>query len=82
MSDAADGYPNAAARATRRAAYDFLHDDITTRVEEDALQDQQYTAEQVKDWLNVLNGEGPGGGPVSAILSDRWTEADVSDPRD
>ena len=36
----------------------------------------------MKDWLNVLNGEGAGGGPVGAILSDQWTEADVSDPRD
>ena len=64
------------------ATHDFLHDDITIRLDEDDLQDQQYTAEQVKDWLNVLNGEGAGGGPVGAILSDQWTEADVSDPRD
>ena len=64
------------------ATHDFLHDDITIRIDEDDLQDQQYTAEQVKDWLNVLNGEGAAGGPVGAILSDQWTEADVSDPRD
>jgi hypothetical protein len=62
--------------------HDFLHDDITIHIEEDRLQDQQYTAEQVKDWLNVLNGEGAGGGPTDAILSDQWTEGDVSDPRD
>ena len=63
-------------------SHDYLHDDITIHIEEDQLQDQQYTAEQVKDWLNVLNGEGTAGGPVGAILSDRWTEGDVSDPRD
>jgi hypothetical protein len=63
------------------ASHDFLHDDITIHVEEDQLQDQQYTAEQVKDWLNILSGEGTGGGQVGAILSDQWTEGDVSDPR-
>jgi hypothetical protein len=62
--------------------HDFLHDDITIHLDEDELQDQQYTAEQVKDWLNILNGEGTGGGPTDAILSDQWTEGDVSDPRD
>jgi hypothetical protein len=62
--------------------HDFLHDDISVHLEEDQLQDQQYSAEQVKDWLNVINGEGGAGGPVGAILSDRWTEGDVSDPRD
>jgi hypothetical protein len=46
------------------------------------LQDQQYSAEQVKDWLNVINGEGGAGGHVGAILSDQWTTGDVSDPRD
>jgi hypothetical protein len=61
--------------------HDFLHDDITIHVEEDQLQDQPYTAEQVKDWLNVLNGEGAGG-TTGAILSDTWTEGDASDPRD
>ena len=62
--------------------HDFLHDDITVHFEEDELQDQQYTAEQVKDWLNRVNGEGTGGGSVNPILSDRWTEGDASDPRD
>jgi hypothetical protein len=62
--------------------HDFLYDDITIRVEEDQLRDQMYTAEQVKDWLNVVNGEGTGGGPIGALLSDRWLEGDVSDPRD
>jgi hypothetical protein len=62
--------------------HDFLHDDITIHLDEDELQDQQYTVEQVKDWLNVLNGEGTGGRPTDAILSDQWTEGDVSDPRD
>ena len=62
--------------------HDFLHDDITIHMEEDGLQDQMYTAEQVKDWLNIVKGEGPGGGPIGALLSDRWVEGDVSDPRD
>jgi hypothetical protein len=62
--------------------HDFLYDDITIRIEENDLQDQEYTAEQVKDWLNTINGEGPGGGPINPILTDRWTEGDASDPRD
>ncbi len=60
----------------------FMHDDITIHLDEEQLQDQQYSAEQVKDWLNVINGEGSAGGPVGAILSDQWTTGDVSDPRD
>lgn len=63
-------------------SHDFLHDDITVHLEEDQMQDQSYTAEQVKDWLNILNGEGTAGGQTSAILSDQWLERDVSDPRD
>jgi len=70
------------AAAFSGTTHDFLHDDITVHFDEDELQDQQYTAEQVKDWLNVINGEGTGGGPINPILSDRWTEGDVSDPRD
>lgn len=62
--------------------HDFLHDDISIHMEEDQLQDQMYTAEQVKDWLNVVNGEGTAGGPIGALLSDRWLDGDVSDPRD
>ena len=70
------------AAAFSGATHDFLHDDITIHIEEDQLQDQTYSAEQVEDWLNVVNGEGGGGGPVDAILTDKWTEGDVSDPRD
>lgn len=62
--------------------HDFKHDDITIHLEEDQLQDAQYTAEQVKDWLNVINGEGTGGGSINAILSENWTTGDSSDPRD
>jgi hypothetical protein len=62
--------------------HEFLYDDITIRIEEDQLQDQEYAAEQVKDWLNVVNGEGTGGGPVSAPLSTDWLATDASDPRD
>ena len=74
-----DGEDAAAFSGTR---HDFLHDDITIHFEEDELQGQQYTAEQVKDWLNTINGEGTGGGAINPILSDRWKEGDVSDPRD
>ena len=74
-----DGEDAAAFSGTR---HDFLHDDITIHFEEDELQGQQYTAEQVKDWLNALNGEGTGGGAINPILSTRWTEGDASDPRD
>ena len=70
------------AAAFSGATHDFLHDDITVHFEEDELQGQQYTAEQVKDWLNAINGEGTGGGAINPILSDRWKEGDVSDPRD
>jgi hypothetical protein len=59
-----------------------LHDDVTRHFEEDQLQDQTYSEEQVKDWLNVVNGEGTGGGPVNPILSTEWEERDQSDPRD
>ncbi len=62
--------------------HDFKHDDITIHVEEDQLQDQTYSAEQVKDWLNALNGEGTAGGSINPILSDSWKEGDASDPRD
>lgn len=63
--------------------HDFLHgDDITIRIEEDELQDQSFSMEQVKDWLNQINGEGVGGGDINPILRADWTERDVSDPRD
>jgi hypothetical protein len=62
--------------------HDFLHDDITVQIDEADLIDDMYTIEQVKDWLNVINGEGLGGGQMDPILSDRWEEGDDSDPRD
>lgn len=62
-------------------SHEFLHEDITVHFEEDELQDQQYTAEEVKDWLNAINGQGTGGGSINPILSDRWTEGDASDSR-
>lgn len=62
--------------------HDFLNEDITVLIEEGDLQDQQYTAEQVKDWLNRINGEGGSGGPINPILTTGWTEGDASDPRD
>lgn len=57
-------------------------DDITVRIEETDLQDQSFNIEQVKDWLNEINGEGRGGGDVNPILRTDWGESDVSDPRD
>ena len=63
--------------------HDLINQDITVLIDPERLQQgQQYTAEQVKDWLNALNGEGSGGGPLNPILSDRWKEAEASDPRD
>jgi hypothetical protein len=59
-----------------------LFDDITRHLEEDQLQDQTYTQEQVKDWLNALHGEGTGGGPVDPVLAADWETGDRSDPRD
>jgi hypothetical protein len=41
-----------------------------------------FSAEEVKDWLNAINGEGTAGGAMNPILSDRWKEEDASDPRD
>lgn len=64
------------------ATHDFKYDDITRHLEEDEMEDQTFTAEQVKDWLNAINGEGGAGGPVNPILSDHWLDSDVSDPRD
>ncbi|SEQ84862.1 hypothetical protein SAMN05216548_10883 [Faunimonas pinastri] len=61
--------------------HELLHDDITVHIEEKDLSDQSFTAEQVKDWLNVINGEGTPGGQIDPILSDSWTEGDVSDSR-
>jgi hypothetical protein len=62
--------------------HSLLHEDITIRIEEDALQDQTYSIEQVKDWLNQINGEGAGGGDINPILRTSWAEGDTSDPRD
>lgn len=59
-----------------------LFDDFTKHLEEDQLQDQTYNEEQVKDWLNMLHGEGSGGGPVNRVLSTGWEEREPSDPRD
>jgi hypothetical protein len=61
--------------------HEFKHDDITIRLEEDQLQDAQYTAEQVKDWLNIINGEGTGAGSINPILATIGNR-DASDPRD
>ena len=70
------------AAAFSGATHDFLHDDITVLIDEEQLQDQVFTAEEVKDWLNAINGEGVGGGPVDPGSVESWREGDVSDPRD
>lgn len=62
--------------------HDFKYSDITRHLDEGAMEDQTFSVEQVKDWLNAINGEGRGGGPINPILSDQWLESDVSDPRD
>lgn len=59
--------------------HDYKHDDITIHLEEETLLTQTFTTEQVKDWLNELNGEGAGG-TLNPILSDKWLEGDTSDP--
>lgn len=59
-----------------------LFDDITKHLEENQLQDQTFGEEQVKDWLNIVNGEGTGGGPVEPALATSWETGDQSDPRD
>lgn len=64
------------------STHDFKYDDISRHLEEDEMEDQTFTVEQVKGWLNEINGEGRAGGPVDPILSDRWLEGDTSDPRD
>ena len=70
------------AAAFSGATHEFLHDDITVLIDEEQLQDQLSTAEDVKDWLNAINGEGMGGGPVDPGSVESWREGDVSDPRD
>jgi hypothetical protein len=62
--------------------HDFMHKDITITIEEEQLQDRMFSAEEVKDWLNAINGEGAAGGAMNPILTDRWKEEDVSDPRE
>ena len=59
--------------------HDYKHDDITIHLDEETLMVQTFTTEQVKDWLNELNGEGAGG-TLNPILSDKWLEGDTSDP--
>jgi hypothetical protein len=59
-----------------------LSEDRTKRFEEDELQDEMYTADHARDWLNQINGEGRPGGPLNPILSDTWTDADYSSPKD
>ena len=71
------------AAAFSGATHSLLDDeDITVRIEESDLQDQSFSLEQVKDWLNQINGEGLGGGDVNPILRSDWKSADTSDPRD
>jgi hypothetical protein len=62
--------------------HDFLYEDITVRLDEEKLQDQFYSSNDVENWLNALNGEGAEGGPLTPGLAAGWTEGDRSDPRD
>jgi len=70
------------AAAFSGTTHDFLHADITVPIDEEQLKDQLFTAEEVMDWLNAINGEGVGGGPVDPGSVDSWPEGDASDPRD
>lgn len=62
--------------------HELLHDDITVPIQEERLLDVAFTLEDVKDWLNTVNGEGLAGGEINPGLSSRWKEEDASDPRD
>jgi hypothetical protein len=48
-------------------SHEPLFDDIARHLEEDELQEQAFSVEQVKDWLNDLHGEGHGGGLVPRV---------------
>jgi hypothetical protein len=59
-----------------------LSEDRSVQFGESDLQDEMYTADHARDWLNQINGEGPPGGPLNPILSDTWTDTDYSSPKD
>lgn len=62
--------------------HDFLHDDITDLIDPDRLGGAEFTVEDVKDWLNRVNGEGRPGGKINAPLRDDWLERNADDARD
>lgn len=64
------------------SSHDFLFEDITTPIDGDRLSREEYSVEDVKDWLNQINGEGRPGGTISAPLRADWLSRAVDDPRD
>jgi hypothetical protein len=64
------------------SSHDFLFDDITTPIDGERLSHQEFAVEDVKDWLNQINGEGRPGGTISAPLRADWLERTADDPRD
>jgi hypothetical protein len=64
------------------STHDFLFDDITTPIESDRLSREEFAVEDVKDWLNQINGEGRPGGTLNAPLRDDWLERNADDARD
>ena len=61
--------------------HELKYEDITIHLEEDQLSDQTFSAEDVKTWLNIINGE-DGGSAINPILEANWTEGDSSDARE
>lgn len=62
--------------------HDFLFEDITTPIEGDRLGRGEFTVEDVKDWLNQINGEGRPGGTLNAPLRADWLDRNADDARD
>lgn len=64
------------------STHDFLFDDIATPIESNRLSREEFAVEDVKDWLNQINGEGRPGGTISAPLRADWLERNADDARD
>jgi len=64
------------------STHDFLFEDITRAIDGDRLGRKEFSVEDVKDWLNQINGEGRPGGTLNAPLRADWLERGADDPRD
>jgi len=69
------------AAAFSGATHELLYDDITRHIEEKALQIQTYTLDDVRSWLDEINGEGRPGGPLSPGLDASFEDTDSDSPR-